>query len=77
MSKQKANLFDCLISVFVWDYHFDPGTNVIDVHISRLRKKIDEASETPLLHGPTQPAGFVALAISALSAPPRRLASLP
>ena len=27
----------------VWDYHFDPGTNVIDVHISRLRKKIDEA----------------------------------
>ena len=34
----------------VWDYHFDPGTNVIDVHISRLRKKIDEGSDTPLLH---------------------------
>jgi two-component system OmpR family response regulator len=34
----------------VWDYHFDPGTNVIDVHISRLRKKIDEGSEKPLLH---------------------------
>jgi two-component system OmpR family response regulator len=34
----------------VWDYHFDPGTNVIDVHISRLRKKIDEGSGTPLLH---------------------------
>lgn len=34
----------------VWDYHFDPGTNVIDVHISRLRKKIDEGAETPLLH---------------------------
>lgn len=34
----------------VWDYHFDPGTNVIDVHISRLRKKIDEAVERPLLH---------------------------
>lgn len=34
----------------VWDYHFDPGTNVIDVHISRLRKKIDEGSEQPLLH---------------------------
>lgn len=33
----------------VWDYHFDPGTNVIDVHISRLRRKID-ADETPLLH---------------------------
>lgn len=34
----------------VWDYHFDPGTNVIDVHISRLRKKIDEGTEAPLLH---------------------------
>jgi two-component system OmpR family response regulator len=34
----------------VWDYHFDPGTNVIDVHISRLRKKIDEGAATPLLH---------------------------
>jgi two-component system OmpR family response regulator len=34
----------------VWDYHFDPGTNVIDVHISRLRKKIDEQGQTPLLH---------------------------
>jgi len=34
----------------VWDYHFDPGTNVIDVHISRLRKKIDEGAEQPLLH---------------------------
>ena len=33
----------------VWDYHFDPGTNVIDVHISRLRRKID-ADEPPLLH---------------------------
>ncbi len=34
----------------VWDYHFDPGTNVIDVHISRLRKKIDEGGAKPLLH---------------------------
>jgi two-component system OmpR family response regulator len=34
----------------VWDYHFDPGTNVIDVHMSRLRRKIDEGAETPLLH---------------------------
>ena len=34
----------------VWDYHFDPGTNVIDVHISRLRKKIDENSGAPLVH---------------------------
>jgi two-component system, OmpR family, response regulator len=34
----------------VWDYHFDPQTNVIDVHISRLRSKIDKNFETPLLH---------------------------
>jgi len=34
----------------VWDYHFDPQTNVIDVHISRLRQKIDHGFATPLLH---------------------------
>ncbi len=34
----------------VWDYHFDPQTNVIDVHISRLRSKIDKGKEAPLLH---------------------------
>lgn len=34
----------------VWDYHFDPQTNVIDVHISRLRAKIDRGFDTPLLH---------------------------
>jgi two-component system OmpR family response regulator len=34
----------------VWDYHFDPQTNVIDVHISRLRQKIDHGHATPLLH---------------------------
>ena len=34
----------------VWDYTFDPQTNVIDVHISRLRQKIDKGHEQPLLH---------------------------
>jgi two-component system OmpR family response regulator len=34
----------------VWDYHFDPQTNVIDVHISRLRGKIDKGFGKPLLH---------------------------
>ena len=33
----------------LWDYHFDPQTNVIDVHISRLRGKIDKDFEPPLL----------------------------
>lgn len=34
----------------VWDYHFDPQTNVIDVHISRLRAKVDKDFEQPLIH---------------------------
>jgi two-component system, OmpR family, response regulator len=34
----------------VWDYHFDPGTNIIDVHVSRLRRKIDVGFDRPLLH---------------------------
>jgi len=34
----------------VWDYHFDPQTNVIDVHVSRLRSKIDKGFDKPLLH---------------------------
>ena len=34
----------------VWDYHFDPQTNVIDVHVSRLRQKIDKPFASPLLH---------------------------
>jgi len=34
----------------VWDYNFDPQTNIIDVHVSRLRTKIDKPFDTPLLH---------------------------
>lgn len=34
----------------VWDYHFDPQTNVIDVHVSRLRAKMDRDFTSPLLH---------------------------
>ena len=34
----------------VWDYHFDPQTNVIDVHVSRLRAKIDKGFDKPLIH---------------------------
>jgi two-component system OmpR family response regulator len=34
----------------VWDYHFDPQTNVIDVHVSRLRAKIDKGFASPLIH---------------------------
>ncbi|KAA6184013.1 response regulator transcription factor [Thiohalocapsa marina] len=42
----------------VWDYTFDPQTNVIDVHISRLRGKIDRDFEPPLLHT-VRGAGYV------------------
>lgn len=34
----------------VWDYRFDPHTSIIDTHISRLRKKLDDGFDTPLLH---------------------------
>ena len=34
----------------VWDYHFDPQTNVIDVHVSRLRQKVDKPYPSPLIH---------------------------
>ena len=34
----------------VWGYHFDPRTNVIDVHVSRLRRKIDKGFDGPLIH---------------------------
>jgi len=34
----------------VWDYHFDPGTNVVDVGIQRLRRKIDDGHALPLVH---------------------------
>ncbi len=34
----------------VWAYHFDPQTNVIDVHISRLRSKLDKDFDKPMLH---------------------------
>jgi two-component system OmpR family response regulator len=34
----------------VWDYRYDPHTNIIDTHISRLRKKIEEGFDKPILH---------------------------
>jgi DNA-binding response OmpR family regulator len=34
----------------VWDYHFDPQTNVVDVLVSRLRSKIDRGFDVKLLH---------------------------
>ncbi|HMA43884.1 MAG TPA: response regulator transcription factor [Gemmatimonadales bacterium] len=39
-----------LITEYAWDYHFDPGTNIVDVVITRLRKKIDAPREPKLIH---------------------------
>ena len=42
----------------VWGYHFDPQTNVIDVHVSRLRRKVDRDFDPPLIHT-VRGAGYV------------------
>lgn len=34
----------------IWNYHFDPGSNVVDVHIGRLRRKLEEGFGSPILH---------------------------
>jgi DNA-binding response OmpR family regulator len=39
-----------LITEYAWDYHFDPGTNIVDVVINRLRKKVDSGQATKLIH---------------------------
>ena len=39
-----------LITEYAWDYHFDPGTNIVDVVINRLRKKVDSGHDHKLLH---------------------------
>ena len=42
----------------VWDFHFDPKTNIVETHISRLRAKIDKGFDRPLLHT-VRGAGYV------------------
>jgi DNA-binding response OmpR family regulator len=39
-----------LITEYAWGYNFDPGTNVVDVVINRLRKKIGQRGANPLIH---------------------------
>ena len=39
-----------LITEYAWDYHFDPGTNIVDVVINRLRKKVDAGHAQKLIH---------------------------
>ena len=39
-----------LITEYAWDYHFDPGTNIVDVVINRLRKKVDSGHQQKMVH---------------------------
>jgi DNA-binding response OmpR family regulator len=39
-----------LITEYAWDFHFDPGTNIVDVVINRLRKKVDAGRDRRLIH---------------------------
>lgn len=50
MTHQEQILTRTMLLEAVWDYQFDPHTNVIDAHISRLRNKIDKGFTTPLIH---------------------------
>jgi len=50
MQHQEQVLTRTMLFEHVWDYHFDPTSNVIDVHISRLRQKIDKGFSRTLLH---------------------------
>ncbi|MEP6591640.1 MAG: response regulator transcription factor [Gemmatimonadota bacterium] len=47
-----------LITEYAWDYHFDPGTNIVDVVINRLRKKVDAGFAQKLVHT-VRGAGYV------------------
>lgn len=42
----------------VWDFHFDPGTNIVETHVSRIRAKIDRGGDAPLIHT-VRGAGYV------------------
>ena len=39
-----------LITEYAWGYHFDPGTNIVDVVVNRLRKKVDHGFEPKLIY---------------------------
>jgi two-component system OmpR family response regulator len=51
-----------LITEYAWDYHFDPGTNIVDVVINRLRKKVDSGHQQKLVHT-VRGVGYVVRAI--------------
>ena len=50
MANPRQVLTRTMLLEAVWDYRFDPQTNVIDVQISRLRQKVDSGARVPLIH---------------------------
>ena len=50
MSREGQVVTRTMLLEGVWDYHFDPQTNVVDVHVSRLRQKVDKPFSRPLIH---------------------------
>jgi len=50
MRNQGRVMSRTLITEYAWGYHFDPGTNVVDVVINRLRKKVDQGFARRLIH---------------------------
>ena len=50
MRHQGQSVTRAMLLEAVWDYHFDPQTNVIDVQVSRLRTKVDKEFSPPLIH---------------------------
>ncbi|MGB8516461.1 MAG: response regulator transcription factor [Gallionella sp.] len=50
MRNAGQNITRTMLFESVWGYHFDPGTNIIDVHIGRLRRKVDVPGVSPLIH---------------------------
>jgi two-component system OmpR family response regulator len=50
MANPRQVLTRTMLLEAVWNYRFDPQTNVIDVHISRLRQKVDFGGMAPLIH---------------------------
>ena len=68
MSHEGQVLTRTMLLEAVWDCHFDPQTNVIDVQISRLRSKIDRGFSPPLIHTVRGVGYLLGLALS-LSAP--------
>jgi two-component system, OmpR family, response regulator len=58
MRRKDQMLTRAMLLEDVWNYKFIPQTNLVDVHMGRLRRKVDEANEPPMIHN-VRGAGFI------------------